>query len=105
MPLNESIATSDVYTASEDYHKAVKKCKDPIKMGKKVAYREAHRAVTLDSRYENPHRYFVHGKLTDLKTETTRLMKILRSNATDTIILVARSKPTIHLLEEILVHL
>ena len=78
MPLNESIATSDIYTASEDYHLALKKCKDPIKMGKKVAYREAHRAVTLDSRYQNAQRYLVRGQLEDLKTETMRLMKILR---------------------------
>ncbi len=105
MPLNESIATSDVYTASEDYHLALQKCKDPIKMGKKVAYREAHRAVTLDQRYENAQRYLIHGKVRDLKDETMRLMKIMRKNATDTIILVARTKPTIHLLEEILVHL
>ena len=103
--MNQSIAESDVHTASEDYHLALMKCNDPIKMHKKVAYREAHRAITMFDRYAGAQRYEVNGKIRDLRNETMRLMDILRQNATEHIMLVARGSNTIHLLEEILVHL
>lgn len=51
-------------------------------MLKKVSYRNALKAMTLGKRYPGSLRYEIQGEIYDLKTETMRLMEMMRNNAT-----------------------
>ena len=65
---------------SEEFNKKLLELNDTNAMIKKVAHRNALKAMTLSKRFPGSVRYEITGELYDIKSETMRLMQMLRNN-------------------------